>query len=215
MMDKYVFLIFLLAPGFIACSTAYMLHDFPDKHGELSLVMRYFTYSFFILPMVLVAGGLLGIIPADISGAKWTTWQAVALFILAAVLSAGTGAVWVMWMRDKVLGAANRFNMSQGRNPVFVQARLFDRLFDDGRDHFLVIEKDGQIISMGMFAGAGAPDNSKMEIALYDYPEYRRWFEYARESKEDHPLKHTLTVYYCIEDGLTIREYEFPPEWTA
>ena len=207
---------FLLAPGFIACSTGFMLHDFPDKRDTLGVVMRYFTYSFFILPISLALAGVTGILPFWSTMETWDAMNAESLILLFAVVlfvSVIIGMSWPLIIRPAMLRQMNRINVKLGKNLVFLGARLFDEFFDDGRNHFIVVERDGKVQTMGMYAGASAPDAEKMELAVYAYPEYKEWFDRVQEQEEDHPLKHCKTVYMCPEDNIIIREYEYPAEW--
>lgn len=218
-MDKYVFLVFLLAPGFIACSTSFMLHDFPDKKNELGIIMRYFAYSFFILPIALCFCMLFGIVSwgttlnSDIM--PLTFGNMVIIFFIVAVISVATGTIYPMFLRQKFLQIANNINHKRGVNEVFVSPRLFEKLFDDGQDHFILVERDGKLITMGLYGGAGAPDNDKTELYVFAYPDYQKEFKKAqKDRKNDHPLKHCKRVYMALEDNLVIREYEFPKEWS-
>lgn len=105
-MDKYVFLVFLLAPGFIACSTGFMLHDFPDKRDTLGVVMRYFTYSFFILPISLALAGVTGILPFWSTMETWDAMNAESLILLFAVVlfvSVIIGMSWPLIIRPAML----------------------------------------------------------------------------------------------------------------
>lgn len=215
-MDKYVFLVFLLAPGFVACSVGFFLSDFSDKRSDFGVAMRYFVYSFFIFPIALLICALTGIVPWNgVVNAKdyLTTGSLLALFFIVMLVSVLVGAIWPMFLRQKLLDLANKINIKRGVNEVFIKPRVLDDLFDDGKKHFLSVERDGKRIAMGFWGSASSPDNEKTELALYTDPSYDEWFDYAQKSKEDHPLKHCKTVYLSLEDNLVVREYEFPPEW--
>lgn len=216
-MDKYVFLVFLLAPGFVACTVGFMLHDFADKQNDLKIVMRYFGYSFFILPIALFICALTGVIPWNTilnSEIQLTAGTLTGLYFIVILVSVAVGIVWPIFLRQKILNIANKINVRRGLNEVFTASRLFDDFFIDGKDHFLVIERAGKVIAMGMYGGISAPENDKTEIALYTDADYQKEFESAQKSKDDHPLKHCKTFYISLEDDLIIREYDFPSEWS-
>ncbi|WP_302297030.1 hypothetical protein [Mitsuokella multacida] len=217
-MDKYVFLVFLLAPGFIACSVAFLLHAFPDKGSEIRNVMRYFTYSFFALFLTAAGGLLLGFysgtdtlteIYGRFDGVAYSL-KFMAMLILASIL---TGAVWPLFGKRIFLKAANVANVMAGRNPVFPDGRLIDDMLDDGAHHFIVVEKDGKTIAMGLYNGLSEPAADLTEISVTAYPEYQEAFQQAQASEEDSPLKHLKYVYTQVEHDFIIREYDFPREW--
>lgn len=217
-MDKYVVIVLLLAPGFIASSVAFFLHAFPDKGTEVRNIMRYFTYSLFALFVTAACGLVLGFYD---SGSTFSeiygkfdqvgySLKFVAMLILA---SAATGAAWPLLGKRAALFLANKVNELTGQNCVFPDGRLLDDMLDDGDHHFIVVEKGGKTIAMGLYNGLSEPAADVTELSVTAYPAYREAFERAQASDEDSPLKHLKYVYTQLENDIIIREYDFPPKW--
>ena len=91
--------------------------------------------------------------------------------------------------------------------------RRIDDMLDDGNHHFIIVEKDGKLIAMGLYNGLSEPAADVTELSVTAYPQYREAFEAAQASDEDSPLKHLKYVYTQLEHDIVIREYDFPREW--
>nr|WP_304097935.1 hypothetical protein [Mitsuokella multacida] len=217
-MDKYVVIVLLLAPGFIASSVAFLLHAFPDKGTEVRNVMRYFTYSLFALFATAVGGLAFGFYAstdtfAVICSRFTEVGYSLKYMTMLIVVSVMTGAAWPLVGKRVFLRLANKVNEWLGQNCVFPDGRLIDDMLDDGESHFIVIEKDGKIIAMGLYNGLSEPAADVMELSVTAYPQYREAFEEAQASDKDSPLKHLKYVYMQPEYDIVIREYDFPQEW--
>ncbi len=217
-MDKYVMIVLLLAPGFIASSVAFLLHAFPDKGNEVRNIMRYFTYSLFALFATAVGGLAFGFYDSadtvpEIYGRFAQAGYSLKFAAMLIIASAATGAVWPLFGKRAALWLANKTNEMTGQNCVFPDGRLLDDMLDDGAHHFIVIEKKGETIAMGLYNGLSEPASDVTELSVTAYPEYREAFEQAQASDEDSPLKHLKYVYTQLENDIVIREYDFPKEW--
>lgn len=217
-MDKYVAVVLLLAPGFIASSVAFLLHAFPDKGTEVRNVMRYFTYSLFALFATAVGGLVLGFYAstdtfAVICGRFTEVGYSLKYMTMLIVVSVMTGAAWPLVGKLVFLCLANKVNVWLGQNCVFQDGRLIDDMLDDGEHHFIVIEKGGKIIAVGLYNGLSEPAADVTELSVVAYPQYREEFEKVQASDEDSPLKHLKYVYTQLEHDIVIREYDFPQKW--
>lgn len=217
-MDKYVMAVLILAPGFIASSVAFFLHAFPDKGTEVRNVMRYFTYSLFALFATAVGGLALGFYTSadtvtEIYGRFASVGYSLKYMTMLILASVITGAAWPLVGKRMILCLANKINGWLGQNCVFPDGRLIDDMLDDGESHFIVIEKDGKIIAMGLYNGLSEPAADVTELSVVAYPQYREEFEKAQASDEDSPLKQLKYVYTQLEHDIVIREYDFPQEW--
>lgn len=217
-MDKYVAVVLLLAPGFVASSVAFLLHAFPDKGTEVRNVMRYFTYSFFALFVTAVSGLALGFYASTDTFAE-VSWRfaevgyALKFVLMLIVASIVTGAAWPLAGKRMALCLANKVNQKLGHNCVFPDGRLIDDMLDDGNHHFIVVEKSGKTVAIGLYNGLSEPAADAMELSVTAYPQYREAFEEAQASDKDSPLKKLKYVYIQPEHDIVIREYDFPQEW--
>lgn len=217
-MDKYVMAVLILAPGFIASSVAFFLHAFPDKGTEVRNIMRYFTYSLFALFATAVGGLALGFYTStdtvmEIYGRFASVGYSLKYMTMLILVSVVTGAAWPLAGKRIFLHFANKVNGWLGQNCVFPDGRLIDDMLDDGEHHFIVIEKGGKIIAVGLYNGLSEPAADVTELSVVAYPQYREEFEKAQASDEDSPLKHLKYVYTQLEHDIVIREYDFPQEW--
>lgn len=216
--DKYVMIVFLLAPGFIASGVAFLLHAFPDKGTEVRNIMRYFTYSLFALFITAVGGLAFGFYDsadtfAEVYGHFAGVGYSLKYMAILIVTSVITGAAWPLAGKRMFLYLANKVNEKTGRNCVFPDGRLIDNMLDDGNHHFIVVEKAGKTIAIGLYNGLSEPAADVTELSIAAYPQYREAFEKAQASDEDSPLKQLKYVYTQLEHDIVIREYDFPQEW--
>lgn len=217
-MDKYLMIVLLLAPGFIASSVAFFLHTFPDKGTEVRNIMRYFTYSLFALFVTATGGLILGFYGSadtfpEIYDRFAQAGYSLKFMAMMITTSIATGAAWPLLGKRAALWLANKINEMTGQNPVFSSGRLLDDMLDDGAHHFIVVEKGGETITMGLYNGLSEPAADVTELSVTAYPAYREAFERAQASDEDSPLKHLKYVYTQLENDIVIREYDFPREW--
>lgn len=217
-MDKYVMIVLLLAPGFIASSVAFLLHAFPDKGTEVRNIMRYFTYSLFALFTTAVGGLALGFYAstdtfAVICGRFTEVGYSLKYMTMLIAASVMTGAAWPLVGKRIFLCLANKVNGGLGQNCVFSDGRLIDDMLDDGNHHFIVVEKGGKTVAIGLYNGLSEPAADAIELSVTAYPQYREAFEEAQASDKDNLLKHLKYVYMQPEYDIVIREYDFPQEW--
>lgn len=217
-MDKYVAVVLLLAPGFVASSVAFLLHAFPDKGTEVRNIMRYFTYSLFALFATAVGGLVLGFYAstdtfAVICGRFTEVGYSLKYMTMLIVVSVMTGAAWPLVGKRVFLCLANKVNGWLDQNYVFPDGRLIDDMLDDGNHHFIVVEKGGKTVAIGLYNGLSEPAADVTELSVVAYPQYREEFEKAQASDEDSPLKQLKYVYTQLEHDIVIREYDFPQEW--
>ena len=91
---------------------------------------------------------------------------------------------------------------------------MLNRIFDDGKEHFIIVRKDGEKIAVGFIYSASDPIDDTAEIVVTEYPEYRHELEKA-EKDPDRPsyLKNILQTYIDVKNNIVITETEYPPEW--
>lgn len=220
-MEKYIAIVILLAPGYIAKSIAFLLGASQSKRGEIESVMVYFSYSLFALLATLFGAFCFKLVGVCDS---WNTieikfhsiWYSFLFFTLSIFCSAVVGAVWQLFLEKNIVKLFNCINSKlRNGNIVFLNGSLFDRLFvDDLKKHFLIVEKDGRTIAVGFLWNWSAPDAERVEFHVVERPIYKEWMAYAQtEDGKDHPLNRTMGVYCDVTSGMVIRELEYPFEW--
>jgi hypothetical protein len=127
--------------------------------------------------------------------------------------SIAVGAIWQLWLKDKIVCFVNRINVASGRNNIFIDGSLLNQMYDDGKDHFLVIEKDGKELLAGFYRASSSSRSERVELCLSAYPVYNKWLEYARTKNSDHPLNTVKGAYIDVTSGVIIKELDYPKEW--
>lgn len=216
MFGKLIVYALLLLPGFIALKTAIVFGHHSDARNNLDNILSYMVFGIASNTIILWLASALAFISSD------ATWESLArqstsvLFVvkylaLSLLVSSLIGAAWSMWLHDMVMQFINRANVRLGRNEYFTGS-LLARLFDDGRKHFLIIQKNGQDVGVGFFYGLAVNHSGQTEISLTEYPEYRTELNRARAGKPSY-LANRLQSYVNPDNGTVIYETEFPPEW--
>ncbi len=216
-MDKYVFLVCLLAPGFIARSAANLLGNFPRKKNEIDAIMSYFSYSFFALLITFLVAPIFGIYRfdeplSDVAAHLMISGIAAEFSCIALVVSVLVGAIWSVLVRGLLLNFCNLILRNLKRNEIYLNDSMKEKLFADGKSHFVVLEKDGDEKAVGFVRCVNATDSSKKEFAVTVDKNYEGWYEYAKND-EEHPLHHPKFIYFDFEDGIVIKEYDYPSDW--
>lgn len=212
MSEKFIVYILLLLPGFIALKTANALGHHTYNRGNLDNILSYMIFGIVSDTIIL---SLMS--PAS-------TWQELAeqsiylsfvlkYLLLSLVISIFIGAAWSIFINKWLLQLSNRANVQAGKNEYFM-GTLLQKLFDDGKRHFLIIQKNGQDVGIGFFYGLAVNQQGQTEIALTEYPEYRIELHRARAGKPSY-LANRLQTYINSDTGAIIYETEYPPEWAA
>ena len=151
-MDKYVILVFLLAPGFIARNISIIVGDFPTKKTEFESVINYFSYSFFSLMLSFMIALGLGMFEFDDSIlvvlekiSKMTIALKFSLIALLSGLVIGVG--WTIFLKRFILRNYNKYANQLGCSEVFLESSLLDRVFSDGEKHLVTVSKAGKEIA--------------------------------------------------------------------
>lgn len=216
--EKYILLILLAAPGFIANHIATILGVTSAKKGEFETLGGYLSYSFFAVLLTIFISALLGLINLTDS------WQSIAvnmtsinfsvkLLIIALIAGVLTGLFWALFLNNFVVQMLNKINVATGQNKRNLNGSLFNRLFADGKEHFIIVTKDGKNLAVGFIYSASDPFDSKTELSVTEYPEYRAELKKITETAEPSPLRNVLQTYIDIDNGIVITETEFPQNW--
>ena len=218
-MEKYLSLIILAAPGFIAERIATALGVNSPKKGEFDSLAGYFSYSFFAVIVAVAISAATGTI--DLSG-SWHdftvnfssvafTVKLLAITLISAVI---VGVTWALLGNRLFIRALNFINIKSGRNRRTLGGSLLNGLFDDGREHFIIVRKDDKTVAVGFIYSASDPYDGNSELVITEYPEYRAELLRA-ENQPDRPsyLRNSLQTYLDVKNNLVITETEYPPEW--
>lgn len=218
-MEKYLSLIILAAPGFIAERIAAALGVTSPKKGEFDSLAGYLSYSFFAVIVAIAICALTGAVDLSENWQDFTdkfssvafTAKLLVITLIAAVI---VGTSWALIGNRLFMRVLNFINVKSGRNKRNLDGSLLNRLFDDGKEHFIIVRKDDRKIAVGFIYSAADPSDGNAEIVITEYPEYRAELERA-EKDADRPsyLKNILQTYVDVKNNLVITETEYPPEW--
>lgn len=218
-MEKYLSLIILAAPGFIAERIAAALGVTSPKKGEFDSLAGYLSYSFFAVIVAIAICALTGAVDLSENWQDFTdkfssvafTAKLLVITLIAAVI---VGTYWALIGNRLFMRVLNFINVKSGRNKRNLDGSLLNRLFDDGKEHFIIVRKDDRKIAVGFIYSAADPSDGNAEIVITEYPEYRAELERA-EKDADRPsyLKNILQTYVDVKNNLVITETEYPPEW--
>lgn len=214
-MDKYVFIVLLLAPGFLACLVSVQFDNRNTPNNKFDILMRYFIYSSFILFFSLLFSIFLGFIPldmdlSDIPKLLVKTFT-IKLFIewltLVFIISIIIGSMWPTILRS-IIKMFNFFRKKLGVNTLPVEPYLIREYFEDNEDHFIVVEKQGKIQLIGLYAGVSWLGKGNMELAVHFYPEYVKFLDQFTNRRNEVSLKACIGMYSLLNEDIIIREYD-------
>lgn len=218
-MEKYLALIILAAPGFIAEKIANILGATSPKRGEFDSLAGYLSYSFFAVIFAVVTLALIGMV--DLSE-DWQDFTAkfssvvftVKMLVITLFSAVFVGSSWALFGNKLFMQILNFINVKLGKNKRNMKGSLLNMIFDDGKEHFIIVRKDGEKIAVGFIYSASDPADDTSEIIITEYPEYRAELEKAEKDPDyPSPLKNTLQTYIDVKNNLVITETEYPPEW--
>lgn len=216
-MEKYLAIILLSAPGFIAKFVAQCLGDIPPKRGEFESVLVYSSFSLFSITVTLVLASLMGLYNVQASWGDLEKNFAYPIFCaqflgLSLICSVVVGAAWHLWIEKLLVGFFNKINKMNGKNEVFFDGMLLHKILNDGKDHFLVVEKDGKEVVAGFFRGTSSACAERVELYITAHKDYKGWLEHAKQNPK-HVLNNVKGVYLDVGSGTIIKELEYPPEF--
>lgn len=119
-MEKYVALILLAAPGFIARHISTLLGVTSTKKGEFETLGSYLSYSFFAITLTIALAVASGFID---SGDSWQMLAdkmtsikfSMGLLIIALASAVTVGVTWALCFNGVFMKALNWLNLRAGR----------------------------------------------------------------------------------------------------
>ena len=219
-MEKYLSLILLAAPGFIAERIATVLGVTSPKKGEFDSLAGYLLYSFFAIPVTLAIAALTGTVDLSENWQDFTekfssvgfTVKLLGIALCSAVI---VGASWALVGNKLFMRILNFVNVKTGRNKRNLDGSLLNRTFADGKEHFIIVRKDGKEVAVGFIYSASDPFDDNSEVVITEYPEYRAELKKVNETDQPSYLRNVLQTYIDIKNNLVITETEYPPEWIS
>lgn len=91
-------------------------------------------------------------------------WSGFSLSIFRLLIPAIYAALWLIF-RDKIVEFINWIYRKRGNNTIFIDDSLFARNFQDGKEHYLIVYKNNQIISYG-FLSDWEEENNTISFSL-------------------------------------------------
>ena len=218
-MEKYLSLILLAAPRFIAERIANVLGVSSPRKGEFDSLAGYLSYSFFSVLITVAISALTGIVDLSENWQDFTekfssvgfTVKLLLTTLFSAIL---VGSSWALVGNKLFMRVLNFVNVKIGKNKRHMTGNLLNKIFDDGKEHFIIVRRNGEKIAVGFIYSASDPSDDTSEIVVTEYPEYRAELERA-ENNPDRPsyLQNVLQTYIDVKNNLVITETEYPPEW--
>ena len=209
MMDKYVFLVILLAPGFIASTTARFCGNFPDKNSEFGHVMRYFAYSFFSLTLSVILMCVAGIFSMDdtwsmIADKMAVTSNGIAFVLISLTVSIFTGVSWSFWLKSTFSSLCNWLG---GKGKIGVGDRVVDDFIkaEDGPAPILLEVIKGDTSLIGFANSISTLNSDDFELSLWNAEGYREWLN----SDQCRLIK----TYINFDKDIILKRYSYPAEW--
>lgn len=219
-MEKYLSLILLAAPGFIAERIATVLGATSTKRGEFDSLAGYLSYSFFAILVTIAISALTGIVDLSENWQDFTekfssvgfTVKLLGITLFSAVT---VGVSWALVGNKLFMRILNFINVKTGGNKRNLDGSLLNRIFADGKEHFIIVRKDGKEIAVGFIYSASDPFDENSELVITEYPEYRAELKKVTDSDQPSYLRNILQTYIDIKNNIVITETEYPPEWAT
>lgn len=194
-MERYINLIIILAPGFIAQKTTLLLGNTVNTNREtMQQLMTYFMYSIFSI-MLILSWKSQNNLPQNM----------IIYAVLGVIGGVSTGILWEWKVKKLFRTFVNYFNRKENLI-IFESEDLINANMKRKEDHLIEIKKDGKRIAIGAFMGSSLIGEAKSEIKIDNHPVYAEWLDDERY-KSLFPVKHSILNF---TDGYMLIEYEYP-----
>gem|GEM_PF-6492017 len=198
-------------------ATTFSSHAVTKYFSEIDSLARYFSYSFFAVLVTIFISVLSRAIDLTDDWQSLTEKFSSISFtvkMLFVTLFPGilVGSFWSLIGHNFFMKFFNRINVAVGRNIKNTNGSLLNKIFADGKEHFIIVRKNGEKIAVGFIYAASNPFDDKSELVIIEYPGYCAELERA-ENNLDQPsyLRNVLQNYVDIKNNLVITETEYPP----
>lgn len=214
-MDKILFYALLLLPGFVVIKVAEHLGLNGNKRSALDEILRYILVGGISVALTFELAQILHVLPWGVDFETFVSWCnypgfVIFYFFLSILVSAALGIAWPIIDRLAVKHA-NFINEKLHLNLTFFEPLPY-HFWNDGKEHFLIIRKNGEDLGVGFLYALQTNRQDHLEIDLTEYPEYREELENSRKGWTS-PLNNILHTYIDTDTGLVIYETEYPDNW--
>ena len=152
-------LILLTAPRFIAERIATVLGAASTKRGEFDSLAECLSCNVFAILVTIAISALIGIV--DLS----ENWQAftekfssvsftVKLLGITLFFAVTVGASWALIGNKFVMKILNAINVKTGGNKRNLDGNLLNRIFADGKEHFIIVRIDDKDVAVVFICSA-------------------------------------------------------------
>lgn len=189
-MNSLLLNIVLLSPGFVGIAVNKLLDGDTTSDTVQNSTMKYFLYSAFSYTLTEMLGASMTL-SKILAGQAFKVEDYLMPIIAAALLS----LIWTIKGRKIILQAANKLNIACGRNAVFLEKAMSEKIFNDGKGHFLEVTFSDGRKERGMLQYVLEQEAS---YALVPEPEWTKDYE-----------EYTVRNIVYPKLGVSIREYNF------
>lgn len=184
-MENYLWLVILIAPGFIAKQTSRWLGNFSaHRPSEFDSIMSYFVYSIFSIMFSFKTLMYFGYLPQGELTTKFeqafaTNLELVEKMAIIIIVSVFVGFFWQVFIKGFLTWVIDKITEGLWNSTVDTGETYLSSYLSNGRDHLLRIKKDGREIAVGRYYGVSADFQDKAEIVVDGHQKYRDWLKYA------------------------------------
>ena len=129
------------APGFVGVAACKLMNGNVQKEKLDNEVLAYFLFA--------AAAWLLALMLSNIClllGIRFGETMRVACAI---IFAGALGMLWPVWLRDKAVVLANIINQRFGKNQIFVEETILEKVGCDNSPHYSEVYKAGNLIASG------------------------------------------------------------------
>ena len=199
-MEHYIEIIAMLAPGFIAKEVARALGNVKSRGSSIDQILNYFVYSIFCFFITLL-------IYTNINKLFGYDDPQYFLLVFLSILSGiSVGYAWQTIVKKFVKNIIDRYTSENNGYIYFQEDSMLNNCMLDGKDHLIQIIKSGNVIATGKFLGATFSSEDTTEIKIDSHPVYAEWLSNETYSEYFEYL-HSI---FDIKNDIEVREYSYP-----
>lgn len=202
-MEHYIEIILLLAPGFIAKETARILGDVRKKYSNLDQILNYFMYSIFSLIPILA---LFIFNDWDLKNLGKEPKQILLYTSIAIGSGIIIGVLWQLLIKRIIKYIADIITIKLTGYVYYQDKSISDSNLMDGNEHFVEVIRNGKRIAIGQFEGMSFGDDDNFIMKVNSNPVYAEWLD-SEDWKEYFEHK---CIYIDATHNIEIVEYYFP-----
>lgn len=202
-MEHYIEIILLLAPGFIAKETARILGDVRKKYSNLDQILNYFMYSIFSLIPILA---LFIFNDWDLKNLGKEPKQILLYISIAIGSGIIIGVLWQLLIKRIIKYIADIITIKLTGYVYYQDKTISDSNLIDGNEHFVEVIRNGKRIAIGQFEGMSFGDDDNFIVKVNSHPVYAEWLD-SEDWKEYFEHK---CIYIDATHNIEIVEYYFP-----